>query len=74
MSPDPKSIKKTDGLTVFFALLGSAQVKAALKMLMTLTSTFNFNNILRAASELVFFVKKITNPNCKLKKLRLKCW
>ena len=30
---DPKSTKKTDGLTVYFALLGSALVKAVSKML-----------------------------------------
>jgi hypothetical protein len=30
---DPKSAKKTDSLSVFFALLGSAGVKALLKML-----------------------------------------
>jgi len=33
MCPDPKSTKTTDHLTVFFALLGSAQVKAASKMM-----------------------------------------
>ncbi len=31
---DPKSAKKTDSLTVFFALLGSASVKGELNMLM----------------------------------------
>jgi len=38
LSADPKSVKKTDGLTVLFALLGSAFVKSALKMLMKLTA------------------------------------
>jgi len=38
MRVDPKSAKKTDNLTVFFALLGSAPVKAAHKMLVKLTS------------------------------------
>jgi len=33
---DPKSAKKTYNLTVFFAILGSAHVKAACKMLMKL--------------------------------------
>jgi len=33
----PKSAKKADSLTVFFALLGSGRVKAACKMLMKLT-------------------------------------
>jgi len=27
MRPDPKSAKKNDGLTMFFALLGSADIK-----------------------------------------------
>jgi len=30
---DPKSTKSTDDLTIFFALLGSARVKALRKML-----------------------------------------
>jgi len=34
---DPKSTKKTDNLTDFFALLGSACVKAARRMLLKLT-------------------------------------
>jgi len=34
---DPKSAQKTDNLTVFFALLGSAHVKAARRTLMKLT-------------------------------------
>jgi len=34
---DPKSTKKTDGLTVFFGLLASAHVKAARKMLVKST-------------------------------------
>jgi hypothetical protein len=34
---NPKSAKKADNLTVFFALLGSACVKAACKTLMKLT-------------------------------------
>jgi len=34
---DPKSIEKTDNLTVFFALLGSVCVNAARRMLMKLT-------------------------------------
>jgi hypothetical protein len=33
---DPKSAKKTDNLTVFFALLGSALVKAVCRTLMKL--------------------------------------
>jgi len=36
-SADPKGTKKTDNLTVFFALLGSAQAKDARRTLMKLT-------------------------------------
>ncbi len=38
MHTDPKSTKKTDSLTVFFALSGSVRVKAARKTLVKLTS------------------------------------
>jgi hypothetical protein len=41
--------KKTDNLTVFFALSGSARIKAAGKMLVKLTQGVNFSNILQAA-------------------------
>jgi len=34
---NPKIAKKTDGLTIFFALLGSAHVRAAHKMLVKST-------------------------------------
>jgi len=34
---DPESAKKTDNLTVFCALLGSAHIKASQKMFMKLT-------------------------------------
>jgi len=37
MPADPKSAKKTDGWTVFFALLESAGIKASCKTLMKLT-------------------------------------
>jgi hypothetical protein len=37
---DPKSSKKTDSLTVFFALLESEDVKASSKMLMKLILGF----------------------------------
>jgi len=37
MRADSKSPKMTDGLTVFFALLGSARLKAASNRLMKLT-------------------------------------
>jgi len=39
---DPKSTKKTDDLTVFFALSGSACAKAACRMLMKLTPGVDF--------------------------------
>ncbi len=37
MCSDPESAKKTDGLTVFFVLLGSLCIKVARKMLVKLT-------------------------------------
>jgi hypothetical protein len=43
---DPKSFKKTDDLTVFFALLGSAHVKALCKMLMKLTPDESVGNVM----------------------------
>jgi len=52
MRTDPKSAKKTDGSTVFFALLGSSQ-KAACKMLMKMTPCANFTNVLHAAFTIV---------------------
>ncbi len=39
---DPKGTKKTDNLTVFFALLGSARVKAAHRLLMKWTPGVDF--------------------------------
>ncbi len=45
----PNSAKKTDGLIVFFALLGSLYVKAVCKMLLKSTPGLNFTNILQAA-------------------------
>jgi len=51
MCTDPKSSKKTDGLTIF-VLLGSLCVKAASKMLVKLTpQSVNFINIFGAAFE-----------------------
>jgi len=41
--PDPKAPKKTDNLNIFFAILGSACVKAGHEMLMKLTSGLFFN-------------------------------
>jgi len=42
----PKAQKKTDKLPVFFTLLGSGQVIAALRTLMKLTPGVNFINVL----------------------------
>jgi len=41
MDADPKSPKKTDGLTVFLVPLGSARVKAAYKILVKSTLCVN---------------------------------
>ncbi len=49
MRTEPKSAKKTYGLTVFFALLGSVCSKVVLRMLMKLTPGVDFTNILRVA-------------------------
>jgi hypothetical protein len=38
--------------------------KAARKMLVKLTPTVNFTNILGAAFGAIFFHQKITKPNC----------
>jgi len=43
----PKAQKDTENLSDFFLLLGSALVKAAHKMLMKLTPSVNFINILQ---------------------------
>jgi hypothetical protein len=51
---DPKSAKKTDNLTVFFVLLGSACVKARRKMMVTLTPCDKEN--------MHFVVKNFPNP------------
>jgi len=45
---DNRSAKKADNLTVFLALLGSAGIKAACRMLMKMTPGVNFVNILTA--------------------------
>jgi len=50
---DPKSVKKNDNLTVFFALSGSECVKAAHIMLMKLKPMVYFTNILQAAFTVV---------------------
>ena len=49
MHADPKGAKTLLDMTVFFARLGPASVIAAHRMLMKLTSGFNFTNILQAA-------------------------
>ncbi len=47
MRADPESIKKTNSLTVFFVLLGSASAKAAHRMLIKLTIGYSFIGILQ---------------------------
>ncbi len=54
---DPESAKKTIYLTVFFALSGSACVKAARKLLVKFTPDVNFINVLRANFLYEFFAK-----------------
>ncbi len=44
-SADPKSVKKTVKLSIFFMLLGSMSIKAVRRMLKKLTPVVNFNNI-----------------------------
>jgi hypothetical protein len=50
MLSDPKSVKDTDDLTVFFMLLGSGStsVKAVCRTLMKLPQGGNFINVFRA--------------------------
>jgi len=43
---DPKSAKNIDSLTVIFALLGSAGIKASIITLVKLTPEVNLTNIL----------------------------
>ncbi len=47
-SADTKSVKIQSCCQYLFALLGSAHVKALRKMLMKLSTSFNFNNSLRS--------------------------
>ncbi len=42
MHADPRSVKKTVKLSIFFTLLGSTSIKAAPKMLVKLTPVFDF--------------------------------
>jgi len=56
-SANLKSAKKTDGLTVFFALFGSESAKAANKILMKLTA--DLPNFQIATHVLVFTFKEI---------------
>ncbi len=59
---NPKSAKMTDGLTVFFALLGSALVKAARKTLMKLTPIGHRDSELIECFAFVSIKKKICVP------------
>jgi len=51
MSKDPQSAKKTDNLTMFFALLGYVHVKTEQKMLVKLTQGQQFNYSFKETSE-----------------------
>ncbi len=62
MCSDPECTKRFDNLTVFFALLGSAHVKAALKIFAKLTL---------GASSKGFQSKKLLNKATKQKKSSL---
>jgi len=57
-STDPESIKKTDNLTVFFALSGSKQVKAAPRMLMKLTPVVDFTNMFAITFKMCGYEKR----------------
>jgi len=50
MNADPKSAKKNDNLTVFFALLGSVHAKTAHKTLVKLTPAILKSQILQSKS------------------------
>jgi hypothetical protein len=73
---DPTSAKKTYKLTVFFALLGSAHVKAVCRTLMKLTAG-EATNILSCSSPVwwganVTYDQKVVGLNC-IQNDRLKC-
>jgi len=69
MCTDPKSANKTDGLTVFLALLVSTSKKAAHKMLVISTPVVNFINIIQTfCSELINFKYNLPlHFSCKLR-------
>ncbi len=58
-------VEKTDNLTVFSSLLGSAPAKAAHKMLMKLTLGVNFINVICTifSYERRFFYLQVTREN-----------
>jgi len=62
MQEDPKSIKFTEDVTVFFALLGYALVKAAGKHVGEFDSGVNFINIILAHFSYEIFGSKTSNP------------
>ena len=66
---DPISAKKTVKSSSFFALSGSASVKAAHRTLMKLTPGVNFTNKLQSAFAPVFFCQKIQNRTISREKL-----
>jgi hypothetical protein len=67
---DPKSTKKTDNLTEFLALLGSAHIKAANKTLIKLTPVVNFTNIYVQIFCQYSFIKKLQSQTVIREKLQ----
>jgi hypothetical protein len=57
-STDNKSTKKTDSLTEFIAVLGSAHIKAAHKMLVKSAPGVNFINSLHTNFAPIFWCQK----------------
>ena len=64
MHADPKSAIKLLNLTVFFALLGSARIKAAHRTLVKMTPTVNF--FFSSPSEMKKWNFNFNNPFCLL--------
>jgi len=52
---DPKSVKKTVNLTVFFVLSGSLNIKATCRMLMKLTPEENPTTLFFACTRIIFY-------------------
>ena len=56
MLVDPKSVKKTDYLTVFFTLLGSVSVKAVHRTLMKLSPDDNFTKLFEESKNVLIVI------------------